>query len=152
MPLPKMVATATEISRNFSSVTCSRNNYSYAQKTSKTLKHWICEQLSFYLKKVIQLMEPSVLVFVAQSCSTLFDPSTVDHQAPLSMEFMQQHWSGLPFPSLGDLPDPGIEPRSPALQTDSLLTVLQGKSVILIYESKTKKGQLIILNFFIMWG
>ncbi|KAB0347156.1 hypothetical protein FD754_012013 [Muntiacus muntjak] len=35
-----MVAIATEISRNFSSVTCSRNNYSYAQKTSKTLKHW----------------------------------------------------------------------------------------------------------------
>ena len=58
--------------------------------------------------------------------------------------------AGLPFPSLGDLPDPGIEPRSPALQTDSLLTELQGKSVILIYESKTKKGQLIILSFFIM--
>ena len=41
---------------------------------------------------------------------------TVAHQAPLSMEFSrQEHWSGLPFPSLGDLPDPGIEPTSPAL-------------------------------------
>ena len=38
-------------------------------------------------------------------------------QAPLSMEFSrQEHWSGLPFPSPGDLPDPGIKPQSPALQ------------------------------------
>ena len=43
-------------------------------------------------------------------------PWTVAHQAPLSMEFSrQEYWSGLPFPSPGDLPDPGIEPRSPAL-------------------------------------
>ena len=50
-------------------------------------------------------------------------PWTVAHQAPLSMEFsMQEYWSGLPFPSPGDLPNPGIEPRSPALQADSLLT------------------------------
>src|SRR5574339_618164 len=46
---------------------------------------------------------------------------TVAHQAPLSMGFSrQEYWSGLPFPSLGDLPDPGIEPRSPALQVDAL--------------------------------
>ena len=44
-------------------------------------------------------------------------------QAPLSMEFSrQEYWSGLPFPSPGDLPDPGIEPRSPALQVDCLLS------------------------------
>ena len=36
----------------------------------------------------------------------------------------QEYWSGLPFPSSGDLPNPGIKPRSPALQTDSLLTEL----------------------------
>ena len=43
-------------------------------------------------------------------------PWTVAHQAPPSMGFSRQdHWSGLPFPSPGDLPDPGIEPRSPAL-------------------------------------
>ena len=39
----------------------------------------------------------------------------------------QEYWSALPFPSPGDLPDPGIEPWSPALQADSLLTELQGK-------------------------
>ena len=46
---------------------------------------------------------------------------TVAFQAPLSMGFSRQEsWSGLPFPSPGDLPDPGIEPRSPALQADAL--------------------------------
>ena len=46
---------------------------------------------------------------------------TVAHQAPPSMGFpRQEYWSGLPFPSPGDLPDPGIEPRSPALQADTL--------------------------------
>ena len=39
----------------------------------------------------------------------------------------QEHWSGLPFPPPGDLPNPGIEPGSPSLQADSLLTELQGK-------------------------
>ena len=41
----------------------------------------------------------------------------------------QEYWSGLPFPSRGDLPDPGIEPGSPALQEDSLPAELPGKSV-----------------------
>ena len=46
---------------------------------------------------------------------------TVACQAPLSMAFFrQEYWSGLPFPSPGDLPDPGIEPGPPALQADSL--------------------------------
>ena len=46
---------------------------------------------------------------------------TVAHQAPLSMGFSRQgYWSGLPFPSPGDLPDPGIEPRSPTLEADAL--------------------------------
>ena len=48
-------------------------------------------------------------------------PWTVAYQAPLSMGFSrQEYWSGLPFPSPGDLPYPGIEPVSPALQTDTL--------------------------------
>ena len=47
-------------------------------------------------------------------------PWTVAHQAPLSLGFSrQEHWSGLPWPSAGDLLNPGIEPRSPALQADS---------------------------------
>ena len=48
-------------------------------------------------------------------------PWTVAHQAPPSMGFSrQEYWSRLPFPSPGDLPNPGIEPRSPALQADAL--------------------------------
>ena len=51
------------------------------------------------------------------------NPWTVAGQAPLSMEFSrQEYWSGLPFPSSRDLPDPGIELMSPALQGDSLLS------------------------------
>ena len=47
-------------------------------------------------------------------------PRTVSHQAPLSMGFSrQEYWSGLPFPSPGDLSDPGMEPRSPALQANT---------------------------------
>ena len=62
---------------------------------------------------------------VTKSCLTLETPWTVACQAPLSMRFSrQEYWSGWPFPSPGDLPDPGIEPRSPALQVDSLLTEL----------------------------
>ena len=50
---------------------------------------------------------------------------TVAHQAPLSVGFSrQEYWSGLPFPSPGDPPNPGIEPKSPALQADSLPTEL----------------------------
>ena len=48
-------------------------------------------------------------------------PWTVARQAPLSMGFSrQEYWSGLPFPSSGDLPNPGIDPGSPALQTEAL--------------------------------
>ena len=57
-----------------------------------------------------------------RSCPTLVTPCTVVYQAPLSMGFTrQQYWSGLPFPSLGDLPNPGIKPRSPVLQADSIM-------------------------------
>ena len=55
-------------------------------------------------------------------------PWTVACQAPLSMRFSrQEYWSGLPFPSPGDLPDPGIKPRSPALQADALPSESPGK-------------------------
>ena len=57
------------------------------------------------------------------------NPWTVTGEAPLSMEFsMQEHWSGLPFPSPGDLLDLGIESRSPALQVDSLPSEPPGKT------------------------
>ena len=60
---------------------------------------------------------------VAKSCLTLATPETVACKAPLYMGFpRQEYWSGLPFLSPGDLPSPGIEPGSPALQVDSLPT------------------------------
>ena len=72
--------------------------------------------------------QPHCLLF---SCSVVSDSFetlwTVAHQAPLSMGFpRQEYWSGLPFPSPVDLPDPGIKPWSPALQADSLLLSHQG--------------------------
>ena len=54
-------------------------------------------------------------------------PWTVAHQVPLSMGFLrQEYWSGQPFPSPGDLPDPGIKPGPLALQVDSLPSEPQG--------------------------
>ena len=63
------------------------------------------------------------------SCVQLFmTPWTVAYQAPQSMEFSrQEYWSGLPFPSPGDLPSPGIEPGSPALQADTSSSQPPGK-------------------------
>ena len=59
-------------------------------------------------------------------------PWTVAYQAPPSMGFSrQEYWSRVPFPSTGDLPNPGIEPGSPALQTDALLSEPPGKPVAL---------------------
>ena len=57
-------------------------------------------------------------------------PWTVAYQAPPSMGFSRQEcWSGLPFPSPGDLPNPGIEPKSPALQADALPSEPPGKPI-----------------------
>ena len=59
----------------------------------------------------------------AKSCLTVVTPWTVARQAPLSMGFSrQEYWSGLPFPSPADLPDPGIERKYPIWEADSLLT------------------------------
>ena len=56
--------------------------------------------------------------------------ATSAYQAPPSMEFSrQEYWSGLPFPSPEDLPNPGIEPGSPALQADALLSEPPGKPI-----------------------
>ena len=60
-------------------------------------------------------------------------PWTITHQAPLSVEFSrQEYWSGLLFPSPGDLPDPGIEPRSSALQADSSPSEPPGKPPVVV--------------------
>ena len=63
-------------------------------------------------------------MLVAQSCLTLETPWTGACQAPISR---QEYWSWLPFPSPGDLPDPGIEPGSPTLQADTLPSEPPGK-------------------------
>ena len=54
----------------------------------------------------------TLLCMCAQSCLTLRDAMDCTHQAPLSMGFArQEYWNGLPFPSPGDVPDPGIKPQ-----------------------------------------
>ena len=73
-----------------------------------------------------------VSALLAQSCLTLGDP--VDCSPPGSSSVglsRQECWSGWPFPSPGDLPDPGMEPRSPALQADSSLSEPPIKNVFL---------------------
>ena len=67
--------------------------------------------------------------WVTKLCLTLMTPWTTAHQAPLSIGFCrQEYWSGLPFLSPWGLPDPGIEPRSPVLQADSLPSELPWKT------------------------
>ena len=84
---------------------------------------YICVCVCVYLYE----NEKKVKVFVASHVWLFVTPWTVACQAPLSMGFpRQEYWSGLPFPSPGDLPDPGIEPRSPTLQADSLPLSYQG--------------------------
>ena len=64
-------------------------------------------------------------------------PWTAANQAPLSMEFSSKD-TGLPFPSSRDLLDPGIEPQSPALQTDSLPTGLPGNTMCILWNEKMR--------------
>ena len=70
---------------------------------------------------------------IAKSCLTLVSPMDCSLPGSSPMGFSrQEYWSGLPFPSLGNLPNPGIEPRPPALQADSLLTEPPGKPIFTI--------------------
>ena len=79
----------------------------------------------------VRSCEPHVLC--ATLCPTLATPWTTACQAFLSMGFpRQEYWSGLPFPSPGHLPHPGVKPRSPTVQADALLSELPGKSPILL--------------------
>ena len=73
---------------------------------------------------------------------TLATRWTVAHQAPLSMGFSRQEdWNGLPFTSPGDLPNPGMEPRSPALQVDSLLSEPPRKPIKALVILKGRQGR-----------
>ena len=99
---------------------------------------------SYRLFKIIIII---VVVVESISCVRFFvTPWTVACQAPLSMGFpRQEYWSGLPFPSPGDLPDPGIKPGSPALQADSLPPELPGKQLL---SNKMGKKRLLIHTVF----
>ena len=69
-------------------------------------------------------------------------PWTVAHQTLPSMGFSRQEsWNGLPFPSPGDLPDPGIEPRSPTLQADALTSEPPGKPTGSVTRAMTRGGK-----------
>ena len=80
-----------------------------------------------------------ILSVCTLSCVRLLaTPWTVAHQASLSMGFPpgQEYWSRLPCPPPGDLPNPGIEPRSPALQVDSLPSEPPGTLLIKLHQGK----------------
>ena len=80
---------------------------------------------------------PQVKVTVAHLCSTLCDPMDCSLPMSLSMEFSRQKWwSGQPFPSLEDLPDPGIKPESPSLQVNSLPHEPPGKPQFMAQKKK----------------
>ena len=83
----------------------------------------------------------------AQSCQTLCDPVDCSlpgssiHGIPQARFSRQEYWSGLPFPSPGDLPNPGIEPRSPTLEADALNSEPPGKPINHMTRSQIHFGQ-----------
>ena len=87
-----------------------------------------CKSCPSPLNNIIVAVYVCVLT---QSCPTLWTPRTPTHQTPLSMKFSrQEYWTGLPFPTPGDLPDPGMEPlslMSPALASRFFTTAPPGK-------------------------
>ena len=75
-------------------------------------------------------------------------PWTVAHQAPPSMEFSrQEYWGGLPFPSPGNLPGPGIEPGSPALWADALVSLPPGSPIQSEVSQKEKNKYCILMTY-----
>ena len=93
---------------------------------------------SFKKRERSESVSPSVM-----SHGLFVTPWTVARQAPLSMRFSRQEkWSGVPFPSPGDLSNPGIKLRSPALQADSLPSEPPGK------QGQMKRGWEEVMFFF----
>ena len=81
---------------------------------------------------------------MVKPCPTLAMPWTIARQAPLSMGFLkQEYWSGLPFPSPGNLSDPGIKPTSPALQ---VVSYISGRFFTAEPPGKTKKNLITFLQ------
>jgi hypothetical protein len=99
------------------------------KRVSQHLLHWQVDSLPLSNPE-----NPSVTIEKDSEVKSLSrvrlfaTPWPVAYQAPLSMGFSrQEYWSGLPFPSSGDLPDSGIEPGSPAFQADALTSEPPGK-------------------------
>ena len=94
---------------------------------------------SYFEFNFVEKRWKAILLYVCVSRSVISDSAntwTVAHQAPLVLEFSrQENWSGLPFPSLGDLPNPLSEPGPPALQADTLPSKLLGKPYYYICHS-----------------
>ena len=84
------------------------------------------------LKMTADITKGKVKVKSLSRVRLFVTPWTVAHQASPSMEFSRhEYWGGLPFPSPGDLPDPGIEPGSPTLQAEALPSEPPGKEAVL---------------------
>ena len=91
---------------------------------------WFFQQSCKDVRKKVKLLS-HVRLFLT--------PWTVTYQAPLSMGFSrQEYWSGVPLPSPGDLPDPGIKPGSPTLQADALPSEPPGKPCVSLLPLKKK--------------
>ena len=106
-------------------------SYFIVQNLSKISSFNVCLQHVSYLQCSVEV------VLVAQYVPLFATPGTMPCKAPLPMEFSrQEYWSGLPFPSPGDVPDPGIELRSLAQQADSLLSEPSGKPKVIFSTSK----------------
>ena len=99
-------------------------------KNKWTIKYILCTKEFYELSKLYKFQFWSLKLcacWVTQSCLTLCKPMDYTTLAPLYMGLScQDYLSGLPFPTPGDLPDPGITPTSPALQVNSLQFSLQG--------------------------
>ena len=123
-------ATREVLYMNYISINPEKQTNKQTKKTDQAPEHMMwCHKPSsnFWWHKHSQSeIRKKVNSFI---CVRLFaTPWTVAYQAPQSMEFSRRdYWSGLPFSSPGDLPNPGIEPRSPALQAEVLLSEPPGK-------------------------
>ena len=117
----------------------SGSRWSHPEVTNPSIAHSSQLQVLIFYRCSIVLQAPEFLKWNIRvcvcvcvcvfNCVQLFATTrTVAHQAPLSTGFSrQEYWSGLPFPSPRNLPDPGIKPKSPALEADALTSEPPGK-------------------------
>ena len=115
------------------------DNWNGLPSANVVLDHLVCPcRLGWKVRKNLERYLESNYIYLCVCMLShiwLFaTPWIIACQASLFMEFLrQEYWSGLPFPSSGDLPNPGIKPESPALQMDSLLLSHWGSPQLYIY-------------------